>query len=592
MSRSHASAPPPSFLLALVALGIVARLRPGWLAVELKAACAEHDVSPERLSRLVSRAISLFEPLVARLTRRGRPPRQDDEDGTQSELAITRALLEVATAMLARLKLRRRVVGELVVGTWERLRERHDLSQKRFCETLSIPVRTLRHWLRQPQRQRRRDPKPPSSKPPSPRLRRGRFGFDVLLPGTQVGADTTDLRAFGVQLKLVAAQDIGARDEALFDAIVVDDHESAELVVDVLSRALADKPGAQAITDQGTPYLAEATRRALDALDAEHAPQREGDPLGKSTVERAFGTLKAIAAPLLALTDRVADRLPALRQPELAKALTHLLVAALLRAYQHGARAARAALEAREGIDPDELARRAEHSRERARAHERSKRQLLEHLHEVYRMPGSRRRFVEAYRRYPLTVLHDTERAYAAQAHRDDIRAPMRYFAAIVRRFDEEHRRDRQRRHHDSDQQREIRRQHEAHAARRAAFDAEPLARLRHALELLAHQWLPATASLLLGGEGAGLGHLRGALRRLAELHPDAIRDLALGAFDDFRLAFNDHVGPAGIDAIAALLARELHKVSADQNCAAPAASAILARTGKKPRPPPDRLPI
>jgi hypothetical protein len=96
---------------------------------------------------------------------------------------------------------------------------------------------------------------------------------------------------------------------------------------------------------------------------------------------------------------------------------------------------------------------------------------------------------------------------------------------------------------------------------------------------------------LPIGGEGAGLGHLRGALRRLAELHPDAIRDL--GASDDFRLAFNDHLGPAGIDAIAVLLARELHKVTADQNCAAPAAFAILARTGKKPRPPPsDRLPI
>jgi len=35
-------------LFALIALGIVSRLRPSWLAVELKTAAAEHGVRPEQ----------------------------------------------------------------------------------------------------------------------------------------------------------------------------------------------------------------------------------------------------------------------------------------------------------------------------------------------------------------------------------------------------------------------------------------------------------------------------------------------------------------------------------------------------------------
>jgi hypothetical protein len=44
----------------------------------------------------------------------------------------------------------------------------------------------------------------------------------VFLPGTQVGADTTDLSVFGVPLKLVGVQDIGGRDRSLFDSVVID----------------------------------------------------------------------------------------------------------------------------------------------------------------------------------------------------------------------------------------------------------------------------------------------------------------------------------------------------------------------------------
>jgi len=599
MTRSHASVPKPSSLLALVALGIVSRFRPSWLAVELQTAAAEQDVRPERLSRLVSRAIGLFEPLVARLVRRGRPPREPGECDT--ELFVTRALLEVATELLARTRWRGRTVRELVVGAYRRLATEHGIRQKRFCEALSLPARTLRYWLSHAPR---RSPEPaaaPADEPARRRRRdrgprRRRFGFDVVLPGTQLGADTTDLSVFGVPLKLLAAQDIGGRDQALFDAVLVDERESAELVSQLLIEALGRRPGAQAITDQGTPYLAARTREALDELEADHAVQREADPLGKATVERAFLSVKSIARPLLALTDRMAQALPALRHAELAKAVTTLLLTALLRAYQHGARAARAAVEARGGIDAHELAQRAEQSRERARATERSAKLLLDHLHAVYHLAGQAPYFVRTFRRYPLSVLHDAERALRDRLLRDQlepVRDPWRYFGAIVRRLFEQHRRRVARLRLDREQQRELDQHHSEHQRRLDAFHHDPTRWLHYGLDLLARQWLPDQACLLFGGEGYALGTVRAALRSLAEQHPRIAPDLARATLHDFRLRHLEPLGQAGLDAISHLFERELAKVAANLDCASTSASAILTNTGKSPRPPPsDRLPI
>jgi len=289
MSSSHASSPRPSPLLALVALGIVHRLRPAWLAVDLKDAAHQQNVRAERLSRLVTAVIAGFESMLATLTRRGRPPRSHDEDDARPELALTRELLAVATALLARAAPRRSDGRALVVGAWLRLASQPGMTQRRFCDALALPDRTLRAWLTQPAAAPNA-PSPPSSaaapKPPRPPRRR-RFGFDVTLPGTQVAADTTDLRVLGMPLKLIAAQDVGGRDASLFDTVLVDDHESAELVVEVFGKALADKPGAQAITDQGTPYLAHETREALSRLEVEHAPQKDSPLLFSVQAQRA-----------------------------------------------------------------------------------------------------------------------------------------------------------------------------------------------------------------------------------------------------------------------------------------------------------------
>lgn len=590
--------PKPSPLLALVALGIVCRLRPAWIAIDLKGAAHEQGVRVERLSRLITGAIATFEGALAVLTRRGRPPKRRHEDDAATELALTRELLGVATARLARVQPRRRDDRDLVVGAWQRLAPLRGMTQQRFCVALALPDRTLRAWIAQPAASPSPPPSPAALPKPKPKRppRRRRFGFDVTLPGTQIAADTTDLEVFGVPLKLIATQDVGGRDRSLFDGVLVDDHESADLVVDVLGKALADKPGAQAITDQGTPYLAQKTREVLSQLGVEHAPQKEGDPCGKSTLERAFGTAKSIASPIFFVLNHISHAVPALHDATLAKAAATLILMALLRAYQHGARAARAADTARAGIDSEKLMMLAEQTRERARAEDQSRRLLLNNIHALYDLPGSAQLFINTFAKYPIDVLHDAERAFQTQVHREDIRDRKSYFGALVRRAHEQHRlalAREQRYRHDAAR---VARDQAHRDAQRAAWAADPAGWLRDALSLLALQWNGRTRALLFDGEGFGLGMATAALRRLFQMHdPTTAGDLVAGTLHAFRLAHLPRLGPDGVDAVLRLIERQRDAAAA----LAPTVSvapltppAILPPTGQKPRPPPSaRLP-
>jgi transposase InsO family protein len=600
MGSCQRFAPKPSPLLALIALGLVHRFQPAWLAVDLAAATRTHGVSPQRVSRLVTRALGGVEAVVGELTRRGRPPRDPQPSAAQAELARTRALLEVAATVLARVPLRRRAVQTLLVGAWQRLRAQHGLTQEQFCLALALSPRTLRSWLARegscphPASATLTAPEPASPRRPRP-PRRPRFGFDVLLPETQFAADTTPLQAFGVPLQLVAAQDLGGRDSDLLEAVLVDDHESAELVIRVVGEALAAAPGAQLLTDQGTPYLAQATREALECLEVEPAPQREGDPRGKSPLERAFRTVKSIAAPLLTLTDRLAAALPALRDAALAQAAARLVLTALLRAYQAGARATRTALDARAGLDLDTLTRAAENAREQARATERSQRLLLAHVHALYDLPRAPQTFVNALRRYPLAVLHKAERAFRAQVHRHDLRDRASYFAALVRYFYDEYRagqvRAQQERAHDE----QIARERAAVHAEREALRADPVAWLRQGFELLALAWQPPTATLLFGGRGPGRGTLRLALQHLVELFGSCgARDTARAAFHHFQREHQAKLGDGALAAIETVFEQVLSDTIssiAEDEMAPRLPDVILQRIGENRRPPPpDRL--
>jgi len=394
-------------------------------------------------------------------------------------------------------------------------------------------------------------------------------------------------------------QDIGGRDRSLFDAVVIDTRECADHVVDALHVVLRDCPGIQALTDQGTPYMAAATKLVLDELHAEHAPQKEGDPTGKSTVERGFGSLKGVLSPLLSLTDRLAELLPQLRSADLATPFARLVVATALRAYQAGARATRRAVEATGNASEDTLVRAAARARDAARATDRSARLLLAHLHGLFLFSTSVTRFVELYRRYPVEILRSAEaslRNRFLMRGAPDVRSVDRYFAALVRYEFAEHRRRRAARDASLVLQERLRQQRDEadHAGR--ARSADPALWLRQAFDLIALQWLPAEHRLLFDGNGLGVGWMRRALDLLLGRHgPNATHDIAAGVLGQFRLASLPALGDDGLDAVALLLERELAQANArhqsdlahDPACAIPRAIGLSTRS-----PPPNPLRI
>jgi hypothetical protein len=597
MPSSHNSPSKPSSILALICLALVHRLRPDWVAVAVSEAAAAEGVNPQRLSRLATRALPAFEATAAGLSRRGRPPADRAGAEIETELSVTGGLLAVATAILGQVSLRKPAVRALVAGAYRRLVAEHGVTQKTFCAALALSTRTLRSWLDRAASPAEaadpveRDGSPSKKKTKKRPPRRGRFGFDVTVPETQIAADTTDLSAFGVPLKLIAAQDVGGRDADLLSSVIVSDHESAELVARVLSEALDDLPGAQAITDQGTPYLAEHTRAALDELEVEHAVQREADPLGKATIERAFGSVKALARPLLGLTDRLAAAVPTLAKPALARALTILLITALLRAYQAGARAARRADDARANVDQAALVRAAEQARERARADDQSARLLLEHIHTAYQIGGARQAFVRSFRRFALPALRAAERTFAAQAHRDDIKNRTAYFARLVRIADDQFREDQARRWRERDRRDRFDRERKLFDDQHQRWRDDPTAHLADALDAVAAHYIDGR--LLFDGVGPGTAWMRISIDRLAAAHgADHARDIADGVFAAFARATSDRLGPDGIAAVHAVLNRHLPRPNTDNtpSCAARFA-AIVGVAGLKPRPPPSNWP-
>lgn len=567
MPSSHPSPQTPSALVALVALGIVIRYCPAWANVHLADAAAEQGVSAERVSRLISRALAPFQALIETLVRRGRPPCDSHPDALETELECTRALLEVSTSVLARLGTGRRRARELIVGAWQRLSTMPGITQQRFCAALALPARTLRDWLTT-DRNKPAEPRPSAAEPPkrkgrtARRQRRGRFGFDVVLPDTQMAADTTDIDVLGVRLKLMATQDIGGRDVDLLDGVLIDQTESADKIAQLFTETLAGMAGAQMLTDQGTPYMAGATTATLEQLGVEHVPQKEGHPTGKATIERAFKTIKDVGRGLFGITNRLAAQLPALSSSQLAIPVARTIVDALIRAYQSGARAAREAIEARGGIDPQALEQASARSREQACAVERSARLLLSQIHEHYGIQRPLKRFVDELYRYPLEVIQQAERQLRSQVHRDDIHDRASYFAAIVRNCNDEHQRGVARDRRERAEAAKRKQQHLQYEAQMSRWLAQPDEWLGDALLVIAHQWIDEDRELLFSGIGPGLGLMSCALQRMIELNCiTAARDIAMGVANNFERANTDRFSPACIHATLALLHRELRSL-------------------------------
>jgi hypothetical protein len=488
--------PRSSLLVALVCASIVADHDPSWLTRPVAQLIPDGGPRPERISRLKAKLRGVFLDLVEAATRRGRRPTVPRE----TRAPVLHALLAVATRVLtlSDVPLRRRTVQDELVCTFDRVHAEHRVTAREFCAALALPERTFRSWRDRPAKPPAPAPAPRPPRPPANDPNTGRFDLDVTAPDTQLGGDTTDLRVLGVNLKLVGVQDVGDRERHLFAAFAVDERECAELVERVVAEAAAGLAGAQFITDQGTPYMAEAAQRAYDAIGVEHAPQCEGTPTDKATVERGFGTLKNALAPILGVLDRLAAAVPTLGQPELAKHIATLLVATFLRVYAAGRRHLAHPLD---GQDPEVLRAIVEEQREKARAEDRSVRLFLEAIHAEYAMPGSSEAFVRAFRRYPLDDLKEAERRFRAHACRCVVRLCDRYFAAVVRDVHDAaaHRRAVEREQRVADAR--ARRARDAGAARAAELDAHPERRLFEALDVLADTWIPATSTFVADGQ-------------------------------------------------------------------------------------------
>jgi hypothetical protein len=519
LPSSHGPAPTAMTLLALVAAAIVKQHAPTWLVRPVADLARESGVRPERVSRLKAKLLDPFLALLRRASQRGRPPRPSPAPARRARPLLRDELLAVAAEIIRHLGVHRRRVQDLVVAARDRLHSQHGLSYRLFCQALGLPERTVRSWAERGPAPARPPGPPPPAPPPPPTRGVGRFDLEVTLPGLQAMADTTDFSLFNVPLKIVAAQDPGLRHQRLWEAFSLEDHEDHDVVAHVVKDALGNRPGAQILTDQGTPFLAEAARQAYEELELEHAPQKEGTPTEKATLERSFLTVKSALAPIVALSARLADAVPALRSPLLAIALGRILIATFLRVYI----AARDAPQPHRPADPIVLEALAEAQREKARAETRSVKLALESLFDRYQFEGSRTRFVRAHRYHRVEDVLEAERRMGRYACRCHARVCDRYFVAILAQVARERsvRRERERRER-------LRRHQALQDADRARAEneharAHPEDALARALHLVALQFVPEKDGLLFGGVGLGRRALRETLLQLRAESPDVV---------------------------------------------------------------------
>ena len=423
---------------------------------------------------------------------------------------------------------RSRRTQDCLVVAFERVHREQGVTQREFCQKLGIPERTFHSWKTRPPAKKRRRAPPPSSTPVSPPAalqNRGRFDLSVIPPGVELTADTTALDLFDIPLKLIAAQDPGRRDQELYEAFHLDAAEDARRVVAVVDAATRHRSFTQIVTDQGTPYCAHEAKEAYEARALEHAPTKEAAPTQKATLERSFGTLKPLLAPLAALTSMVATAVPALRSPELAKTVGRYLISLVVDAYRIGAESRVAQTAA--PFDRAAVEAAAEDWVHRRRDDHGSCRELLARLHEEYRMDGSREEFVRALRRHDLKDVEETERRLRTAACRCQARICDRYFVGILRNVVAEREESRQDQRQRARERARRRDENRRFTAEQEELRAQPELAIYRGLTLISLQWQPAKSELLMSGRGMGYVDLR---RGLAGLRA---RDGAHAALDE-----------------------------------------------------------
>jgi len=582
-SSSHVASAAPSALLALLCASIVKDYDPSWISASVKDLAGPAGVRPERVSRLKAKLLAPFRSLLEKASRRGRPKRRrkTPERGAKARAA----LLLVAAEVVGSFSLTKRRTQDFVVAARDRLKVEEGISHREFCAALGLEERTVRYWARRGAAPKE-PPGPPPPPPPLPRCPgRGRFDLEVTLPGIQAMADTSDFALFDVPLKIVALQDPGSRREKLWEAFALDDHEDHEVVVKVVAEALGDRPGTQLVTDQGTPYLAEAAQNAYDEIGISHAPQKEGDPTKKATLERSFRTVKDALAPLTELSGKLARAVPALRDAGLAKALGRLLLATFLRVYV----AARDAPAGDRPADPVVLEALACAQRERAWGERQSAKLLLESVHDRYQLHGQKRKFVKAHRHHRVEDIEEAERRMGWRACRCQAKVCDRYFAAILNAVANERRprrlKDRRQAVRRSTENQEKARLQEEEEHQREHVESW----IATALGLVAAQYLPDRNRLFNEGLGLGTRQLREALDHLERAAPLGLLDRAEVGW---RTWLDENPDPKAVPLVREVFNQHLRQCRENGKPLPSSAAAHILATGphpqQKPRPPPE----
>jgi len=573
----------PSALLALVCAAVVRAFDPSWLARPVAELAKEAGIRPERVSRLWRRLLASLEKLLERAATRGRKKKRRPSKRELRRIR-TEALLDVARELIRLGGVGKRRTQDFLVAARDRTKVEEGISHREFCAALGLKERTVRYWAG-----RGAAPaEPPGPPPPSPPPRnsgRGRFDLEVTLPGIQAMADTSDFALFDVPLKIVALQDPGNRREKLWEAFAVDDHEDHEVVVKVVTEALGDRPGTQLVTDQGTPYLAEAAQKAYEEIEISHAPQKEGDPRKKATLERSFRTVKGALAPLADLSGKLARAIPALRDAGLAKAMGRLLIATFLKVYV----AARDAPATERPADPVVLKALACAQREKARGERQSAKLLLENVHDRYQLPGQRRKFVKAHRHHRVEDIEEAERRMGRRACRCHARVCDRYFAAILNAVADE-RRPRRLQQRRQAVRRSVENQDKARLQQEETHHREHVEGwIAKALGFVADQYQAARNRLFNEGIGLGTRQLREAIEHLRTASPLGLLDRAEVGW---RTWLAENPDPKTVPLVREVFDRHLRRSRENPNpLPSDTASHILApgpHPEQVPRPPPD----
>jgi hypothetical protein len=574
LPSSQVASHSPSALLALLCASIVRAFDPSWLTGPVAALAKEVDIRPERVSRLWRKLLVAFEALLSRASTRGRKKRRKSAR-RKARGKGREALLSIAAEVIRGGGIKKRAVQDLIVAARDRMKTEHDIPHKEFCASLGLSQRTVRYWARRGTAPSK-EPEIPAPEAPKKDRHVGRFDLAVTLPGHQAMADTSDFSLFDVPLKIVAVQDPGNRDKELWKSFAVDDHEDSEVVIGVVRDALADFPGTQLITDQGTPYLAKSAQEAYDAMELEHAPQKARTPTAKATLERSFLTVKSALAPLCGLTAKLAEAVPALKNTTLAKHLGRLLIATFLRVYA----AAENSSGGERSDDPVVLEAVAERQREKGRAEPRSAKLLLESIFDRDQFEGSKKQFVKAHRRHHPDDVQEAERRLGWRACRCYAKVCDRYFTAILRNVAEaaavRRKRERQER---LDRNERHKRNVEAHAEREY-FAANPEEWIARGLRLVATHYQPEKDALFNAGVGRGTGQIREALAELRAVSPTALIDrVEVG----WRKWLNEDPLPAAVSLVREVLWQILEETLPAETAGQETAAVAILFPGPKP---------